>query len=120
MKNKSNRYNYTIPKKWRDTANRHNYKIPKEWKNRINENFIEQMMYELYRISGISLDVPYYKKLIHIIGTDAWTTAFAMACIKTDNDDLYKYYKSLEFEFSEDFEYEVSQLFIDYKFIMNN
>ena len=96
------------------------YTIPKEWKEKMDENFIKQMMYELHVISGLNLDTPYLEdSIITDSGTAGWVTAFGNTCIKTNNHDLYEYYRTLPWYKSDLFDGEVEQLFIDYKFIID-
>lgn len=72
------------------------YTIPSDIKILITDDFLNEFLYQLIRITGIS---PYDfadDGIEYLPGTGGWYAAFGKACINTENKKLFDYKNSLE------------------------
>ena len=94
------------------------YTIPIDIKNLISDGFLNEFLYQLIRITGIS---PYDfadDGIEYTQGTGGWYAAFGKACIDTDNKKLFDYRNSLEWYDSDIFDSEIIGVLIEKEFIL--
>lgn len=94
------------------------YTIPSNIKNLITDDFLNEFLYQLIRITGIS---PYDfadDGIVYLLGIGGWDTAFGKACINTENKKLFDYRNSLEWYDSDIFDSEIICVLIDREFIL--
>lgn len=94
------------------------YTIPSNIKNLITDDFLNDFLYQLIRITGIS---PYDFSddgIEYLSGTCGWDAAFGKACIDTDNKKLFDYRNSLEWYDSDIFDSEIISILIEKKLIL--
>lgn len=94
------------------------YTIPSNIKNLITDDFLNEFLYQLIRITGIS---PYDfadEGIEYLLGTCGWDTAFGKACINTENKKLFDYRNSLEWYDSDIFDSEIIWILIEKKLIL--
>lgn len=94
------------------------YSIPKNIKKLITKEFCIQFVKELHCISGLSLEDFDYDSVGYWEGTGGWMEAFANACRKTKNDELLKYYYTLEWFDSDLFDCELTNILIEHKLLL--
>lgn len=94
------------------------YTIPSNIKNLITDDFLNEFLYQLIRITGIS---PYDfvdDGIGYLPGTGGWYAAFGKACIDTNNKKLFDYKNSLEWYDSDIFDSEIIWTLIEKEFIL--
>lgn len=94
------------------------YTIPIDIKNLISDGFLNEFLYQLIRITGIS---PYDfadEGIEYLSGTCGWDAAFGKACINTENKKLFDYRNSLEWYDSDIFDSEIIGVLIEKEFIL--
>lgn len=94
------------------------YTIPSDIKILITDDFLNEFLYQLIRIAGIS---PYDfadEGIEYVTGTCSWYAAFGKACIDTDNKKLFDYRNSLEWYDSDIFDSEIIGVLIKKEFIL--
>ena len=94
------------------------YTIPSDIKILITDDFLNEFLYQLIRIAGIS---PYDfadEGIEYVTETCSWYAAFGKACIDTDNKKLFDYRNSLEWYDSDIFDSEIIGVLIEKEFIL--
>lgn len=92
------------------------YTIPSNIKNLITDDFLNEFLYQLIRITGISSYDFADEGIEYLSGTCGWDAAFGKACINTENKKLFDYRNSLEWYDSDIFDSEIICVLIDREF----
>lgn len=74
------------------------YTIPEEINTLLTLDFLKEFRKELFRINNYNLSNFAEFGVLMNSGTSGWTTALGNACINTNNLELYKYVKSLDWD----------------------
>lgn len=90
------------------------YHIPAEWTVRINSNFVDIFCKELSEINWSEDSFP--RDNIMVESTMGWGEALKCTCLKTDNEDLWEYYRQLEYYDSDLFDGELTDLCFQFKY----
>lgn len=94
------------------------YIMPDEIKAMLTKDFCKAFLKELHLIFGVSMsyfDMDYY---VYQGGTSGWGIAFATACRKTHNDELYQHYERLDWYLSDQFDGMLEDMLVAYKLVM--
>jgi len=91
------------------------YTIPEEINTLLTLDFLKEFRKELFRINNYDLSNFAESGVLMNSWTSGWTTAFGIACVTTNNLELYKYIQSLDWQ---DFDICVDE--ITYKLLENN
>lgn len=94
------------------------YKMPQLIREKFTFDFCKQMMMELHRIYGVSVEDSDMDHMIHLEGTSGWGVAFTTACRKMNEPDLYKYYYNLPWYDSDIFDSQVTECIVEHKLLM--
>jgi hypothetical protein len=94
------------------------YTMPENIRQLIDKDFCVQLREELYKIFNLSLNDFVNETVLYYGGTAGWNTAFALACINTNKDELYNYYKTLPYYDSDFFDGDLQDLMVNYKVIL--
>jgi hypothetical protein len=96
-----------------------NYKIPDDIKKLITKEFLSNFRDELYKISNFSLEDFYMDTLVHYESSSGWDTAFGLACISSNLDELYRYTQTLPWYDWDLFCSEVDDMLLENKLMLD-
>lgn len=94
------------------------YHIPAEWTARIDSNFIDTFCKELSEINWNWTDNEdsFPRDNIMVESTLGWGRALKCTCLRTANEDLWKYYNQLDWYDSDLFDGELTDLCFQFKY----
>ena len=87
------------------------YKVPKEYLDMMTDDFLKAMRGQLFRIfKGWGLNSFAEEHLDHVLSTSGWYCAFGKACLMTGKEELFDYYRMLNWYESDSFDWELELL----------
>lgn len=97
------------------------YVIPENIKLLITHDFLKELRNQLIRIHEYwSIDTFAEEGISTNTGTGGWFAAFGKACILTNSDELFKYYRTLPWYDSDLFDGEITDLLIENHLILDD
>lgn len=97
------------------------YSIPDKIKNLITDEFLKEFRNQLLRIHKYwSINTFAEEGIPMNTSTAGWYAAFGKACMLTNNEDLFNYWRKLEWYDSDLFDGELAELLIERHFILGD
>ena len=97
------------------------YTIPDNIKNLITYDFLKEFRNQLFRINGhYSLDTFADFGIPMNTSTAGWYAAFGKACLLTNKEELFNYWRTLPWYDSDIFDGELAEMLVDNKLILDD
>ena len=97
------------------------YKIPENIKKLITDDFLKEFRNQLFRIhEHYSIETFAEYGIPSSTSTGGWYAAFGKACLLTNKEDLFNYWRTLPYYDSDIFDGELAEMLIDRKFILGS
>lgn len=97
------------------------YKMPEDIRALISDEFLKEFRRQLFRIYDyLSLETFYDFGISNLGSTGGWQAAFGKACLLTNNEKLLNYWRKLDWDDSELFDWELEKALLDRKLILGN
>ena len=97
------------------------YQIPEDIKNLITDEFLKEFRNQLFRIHEYySLESFADFGIPMNTSTNGWYAAFGKACLLTNKEELFDYWRTLPWYDSDIFNYELTDMLVQRKFILDD
>lgn len=97
------------------------YIMPEDIKALITDEFLKEFRKQLFRIyKNFSLETFYDLGVSNVTSASGWVAAFGKACFLTHNEELFDYWRTLEWYDSDLFDWELEKALLERKLILGN